>query len=293
MSGISRRDRAVVFIALLAAAVLVGMAVRSGTGGGAADLPREPLVVAAQTGVWLVFAADILVTAAIVDAIWYHRRLAKPGKPRHWTSTLALYLASMTPTILALIVLLYVRKPNGGGALFPMPGAGGFGAPRFGAASDFKASTTSAVDAWLGLVFAILIVIAFLAWLFWPAVNRRETRSRVPQIDAVVAVAVEESLEVLGSMTDPRQAIIAAYASMEASMSRAGWPRRASEAPVEFVTRILAAAAGMSGDLMRLTELFEVAKFSDHVVGERMRDDAIGALSGIRERLRVAAASTA
>ena len=76
-------------------------------------------------------------------------------------------------------------------------------------------------------------------------------------------------------------------------MSRAGWPRRASEAPVEFVTRILAAAAGMSGDLMRLTELFEVAKFSDHVVGERMRDDAIGALSGIRERLRVAAASTA
>jgi len=293
MSGVSRRDRALVFFALVGVAVLVGMAVRPGDGGGVADLPREPLVVAVQTGVWLVFAADILVTAAIVDALWYHRRLSKPRKPRHWTSTLAIYIASLMPTLFAVAIIVFVRKRNGGGALFPIPGAGAFGAPRFGAVSNPAGATASVVDQWLGLALAALIVIVFLAWLFWPASRRREIRVRAPQLEAIVTVAVEESLDLLRSMADPRQAIIAAYASMEGSMSRAGWPRRLSEAPVEFVTRILAAAAGMSGDLMRLTELFEVAKFSDHVIDERMRDDAIRALSGIRERLRVAAAGSA
>ena len=36
----------------------------------------------------------------------------------------------------------------------------------------------------------------------------------------------------------------------------------------------------------RLTALFEEAKFSDHVVDERMREDALGALSAIRRDLR-------
>lgn len=293
MPGVSRRERSLVFVALIGVAVLVGMAVRSGAGGGSADLPKEPLVVAVQTGVWLVFAADILVTAAIVDALWHHRRMTKLGKPRRWTSTLVLYAVSLMPTFLAMVIILFVRKPNGGGALFGMPGAGGFGFPGFGATSNAAASTTSTVDAWLGFLFAALIVIVFLAWLFWPDARHPESKVRAPQLEAVVTMAVEESLEVLRSIADPRQAIIAAYASMEASMSRAGWPRRVSEAPLEFVTRILAAVAGMSGDLMRLTDLFEVAKFSDHMIDQRMRDDAIVALSGIREQLRVATAAPA
>jgi hypothetical protein len=289
MSVISRRDRALVFVALIGVAVFVGMAVRAGGGGGAVEVPKEPLVVAVQTAVWLVLAADILLTAAIVDALWHHRGLARARQPRHWI----LYLGSLVPTILAGLLLLFIHKQNGGAALSLIPGAGLFGAPRFGATPHAAGSTTSAVAPWLGLVFAALIVIVFLAWLFWPAPKRVITRTRPPQPETMVTMAVDESLELLRAMPDPRQAIIAAYSSMERSMSRAGWARRLSEAPIEFVTRILTAVAGVSDDLVRLTELFEVAKFSDHVIDERMRDDAIGALSGIRDRLQTAAPSSA
>jgi hypothetical protein len=47
----------------------------------------------------------------------------------------------------------------------------------------------------------------------------------------------------------------------------------------------------MSGALSRLTNLFEVAKFSAHEIDEAMRADAIGALSDIRERLHASVAS--
>ncbi|HET9782124.1 MAG TPA: DUF4129 domain-containing protein [Candidatus Dormibacteraeota bacterium] len=283
MSGVSRRDLVLAFAALVGVAVLVGMAVRPESAAGGFDLPREPLVVAVQTVVWLVLAADILMTAAIVDALWYSRRLAKPRKPRHW---ITIYLGALVPSLLAAVLIVFIRKQAGGGALTTlMSGAGAFGAPRLGPTSGLAGSPTSTVAPWLGLVLAALIVIAFLGWLFWPDSKRRETGARVPQLEAAVAQAVEESLDVLRAMPDPRQAIIASYSSMERSMSRAGWPRRLSEAPLEFVTRMLAAVAGMSDDLTRLTELFEVAKFSDHVIDEGMRDDAIGALSGIRNRL--------
>lgn len=277
------------FVALVGVAVFVGMAVRPGAGGGAVELPREPLVVAVQTGLWLILAADVLMTVAIADALWHHRGLNRTRQRRHWL----LYLGSLVPTFLAGLLILFIHKQNGGAALSLIPGAGIFGAPRFGASSNAAGATTSAVAPWLGLVLALLIVIVFLAWLFWPAPKRTQTRTRSRQPGPVVMAAVDESLEVLRAMPDPRQAIIAAYSSMERSMSRAGWARRLSEAPVEFVTRILSAVAGMSADLVRLTELFEVAKFSDHVIDERMRDDAIGALSGIRERLQTAAASSA
>ena len=92
---------------------------------------------------------------------------------------------------------------------------------------------------------------------------------------------------------DPRRAIIAAYASMEGSMYSAGMPRRLSEAPVEYVTRVLSTLVGVSAGLTRLTELFEIAKFSDHEIDEGMRADAIGALSQIRDQLREMAAAPA
>lgn len=285
MSGVSRRDLLLVFGALVGIAVLVGLAVRPGAGAGAVDLPAEPLIVGVQTVLWLVVAADILLTAAIVDALWQRRGLPRTNRPRGWI----LYLGSLLPTFMAAVLILFIRKQNGGGALSLMPGGGIFGAPRFSATSNAAGATASTVTPWFGFVLALLILVVFLAWLLWPSGKRRETRVRVPQPEAVVNVAVEESLEVLRSIRDPRRAIIAAYSAMERSMSGAGWPRRASEAPVEFVTRVLAAIAGMSADLNRLTELFEVAKFSDHVIDERMREDAIGALSGIRERLHAAA----
>ena len=287
MAGLLRRDRALVFVVLVAVAVLVGMAVRAGGGGGASDISAEPLVIAGQTVVWLILAADVLITAAIIDAARTQSAHRPPRKPRRWTDTLAMYLAAITPSLFAAALILYVRRRSGGGAVMSIPGLFGSGALRVNRGSSIAAAAGSNEATWLGLLFAILIVVVFLGWLFWPAPQRRRTAvRRAPPPPNPVVAAVEESLETLREIPDPRRAIIAAYASMEGSMFRAGLPRRLSEAPVEYVTRILAALVGLSIDLTRLTQLFELAKFSNHEIDEPMRTEAIGALSNIREQLR-------
>ena len=287
MSGMSRRDRTLAFITLVGVALFVGVAARPGAGSGFAGIGAEPLAVASQTALWLIVAADIFVTAAIVYALWSGRDFQREQlRRRPWTVALASYIAVATPTLLAALLVLLVRRSNSPGllmlrALLAAPSS------RVPPASHLAASATSGQDTWIGLLLALLIVSAFLAWLFWPAPRRAaHARSWVTPVDPAVSSAVEESLDALRSIPDPRRAIIAAYSAMELAMSRAGMPRRFSEAPAEFLSRILEKVAGISRDLDRLTHLFEVAKFSDHDVDEEMRSGAIAALSGIRDRLQ-------
>lgn len=287
MSGLSRRDRTLAFLALVAVAVLVGVASRPGAGTGFAGVGAEPLAVASQTALWLIVAADIFVTVAIVYALWTEREFQRERlRKRPWTVTLASYIAIASPTLLAALLVLLVRRSNSPG-LVALRGLLAAPSSRLPAASRVAASATSGQDTVIGILLAALIVVAFLAWLFWPAPRRAApARSWVTPVDQAVSSAVEESLDALRSIADPRRAIIAAYSAMEVSMSRAGMSRRDSEAPAEFVTRMLNKVAGVSRDLERLTHLFELAKFSDHEVDEEMRSGAIAALSGIRDRLR-------
>lgn len=106
---------------------------------------------------------------------------------------------------------------------------------------------------------------------------------------ASTVAAVELSLDALRAEPDPRRAVIKAYAAMEVSLSRSGLGRRRSEAPVEYLQRVLAAPTGTSDELRTITSLFQHAKFSRHAVDEAMRGQAIGAL----ERIRVAAGGQA
>lgn len=120
------------------------------------------------------------------------------------------------------------------------------------------------------------------------AVERR--RSDVPQTegDADRVGAIVEALDLsIGDLRvepDARRAIIAAYARMEAAFTAVGLPRRPAEAPYEFLVRALR-ELDASAAASRLTELFELAKFSDHAATLTMRDEAIDALLAIRDEL--------
>ena len=107
-----------------------------------------------------------------------------------------------------------------------------------------------------------------------------------PMVDAV-----DEGIDELRSIADPRRAIIAAYSSMETSLVRAGVRRKRSDTPIEFLSRALAAVLGISTDAGRLTYLFEFAKFSPHDVDESMRADALSALLNIRARVTATASA--
>ena len=101
-----------------------------------------------------------------------------------------------------------------------------------------------------------------------------------------LAFALDESLDDLRTEPDLRRAIIAAYARMERTLAGAGIPRRASEAPLEYLARALTELDASAGAVTRLTDLFEWAKFSQHEPDERMRADAVDALEAIRDELR-------
>jgi hypothetical protein len=97
---------------------------------------------------------------------------------------------------------------------------------------------------------------------------------------------VEDTLADLYAETDPRRAIIAAYARVERLFAMYGLPRDPTEAPVEYLDRVLPELRASGSALRRLTALFEWAKFSVHEIDRPMRDEAIEALIEVRNELR-------
>ena len=112
--------------------------------------------------------------------------------------------------------------------------------------------------------------------------------------DAEVARrAVEAALQPLHDPTDPRAAVIAAYARMERALGAYGVPRRRAEAPLEYLDRVARELPGQRSArrlVFELTHLFERAKFSPHAVDAEMKEDAIASLASLRDELRGAPA---
>ncbi len=117
-------------------------------------------------------------------------------------------------------------------------------------------------------------------------------RKREELQDAPVVVALSEllaeTLDDLRREADPRRAVIRAYAKMEETMAAKGLPRRETEAPLEYLQRVLDAVQASGHSVRGLTQLFQRARFSTHEIDARMKDDAIDALSGLRAELEAA-----
>jgi Domain of unknown function (DUF4129) len=110
--------------------------------------------------------------------------------------------------------------------------------------------------------------------------------------DAEVARrAVEAALEPLREPTDPRGAVIAAYARLEKVLAERDLGRRTPEAPREYLARVLGEQGMPERSLTTLTSLFEEARFSVHPIPESAPrraqnelENARGALAAIDER---------
>ena len=143
--------------------------------------------------------------------------------------------------------------------------------------------------AWLPVLVTVgLIVLAVGAW--WVAGRARKHARGEFRLGLAhaVAQAVNESLDDLYAETDPRRAVIAAYARLERVLADHGVARRPSEAPLEYLARILASLQVGDEAVATLTHLFERAKFSQHAVGPEMKEQAIAALVTVRDELLVA-----
>ncbi len=139
-----------------------------------------------------------------------------------------------------------------------------------------------------GIGATALLAAAVAAVWFASRTTAQPDKEKLERAEAFSA-ALDESLADLRAEPDPRRAIIAAYARMERALAAAGLPRRPAEAPLEYLERALLELAATAASARRLTDLFRVAKFSDHPLDAQAKDEAIDALEAVRDELRATA----
>ena len=119
--------------------------------------------------------------------------------------------------------------------------------------------------------------------------NRREG-ARERALAEQLADLLDDTLDDLRDEPDARRAVIAAYARMERALGLHGLPAHEADAPFEYLARVLSDLQVSEPAIRTLTELYAVAKFSDHRIDAEMKEQAIEALESIRDDLRAVGA---
>lgn len=273
-------------LGLVGLAALVGIGSRSGAIElGGPVLPPEPIVVLVQTGLYLGVALDLLLMAGLVYLFW-------PSEPHQFRRALKLALLLIPIILFAIAVGLFAAAPPGGPGSVGLPSgstSAGPGALPQAQSSAFAATrSTNGVLPWISLGLALAVVlVGILAWVMSERRRRLSAQVLGSKPRETMTEAIEEGIETLLSHPDPRLAVIAAYSVMEKAFARAGSARRIYETPLEFVGRILSSVPSAGADATKLAELFELARFSQHEIDEKMRVVAVRTLTNIRRQLQV------
>jgi hypothetical protein len=137
---------------------------------------------------------------------------------------------------------------------------------------------------WIALV--VLASTAGYGYYRWRASKAAFAARAVPlTVSEDLAATIGDAIDDLEAEPDARKAVIAAYARMEAVLSRNGFTRVPSETAIEYLRRILLGLTSRGDAVSRLTTLFEQAKFSRREIDGLMKQNAIGALREIRDGL--------
>lgn len=134
-------------------------------------------------------------------------------------------------------------------------------------------------------IFAIIAGLGVTALI--ASHRRRQKLVREITVAQELLAMLDETLDDLRAETDPRKAVIAAYARMEKILAAHDLARRPSEAPLEYLRRVLTELRVTEDAVTKLTTLFERAKFSEHEIGPEAKEEAIDALVSLRDDLRV------
>lgn len=268
--------------ALLALLAIVGLASRghlAGAGGGPTRHVPADIVL---EYVLLLLAVVAIVVVPLVVMGFRQARDEPDTLPQRGNWMLRLFIAMTLLALVALGRLLYVHWRHGDDS--PDKGLNGI-RPKI---PQPPASNRVAHFDWVPVivVFSVVAVAATVgAFLYLRA--RRRRGPNAARAALALSEALDESLDDLRREQDARRAVIAAYARMERALAATGLPRRAAEAPLEYLGRVLRDLLRTSASsVTRLTDLFERAKFSHHAVGPEMKVEAIAALVAVRDELR-------
>jgi len=231
---------------------------------------------------WIVavIAGGVLLVYGLMQRKAIAKHIAVAGYPR-FTVVSWLVFAGM----LAVIVWLFKNwRPEGRKTVEEEGVFGGNPVPTTPEQTPLRQYEPSL--SWLPVVVVVgLVAAAAIAYLI---ASRRSRRPRDPQAELAeeLAAALDEALDDLRAESDPRRAIIAAYAHLERVLAANGVPRLRSETPDEYLVRVLHDLELTPDAIGRLTALFTQAKFSHHAVDDTMKEGAIAALEQVRDELR-------
>jgi len=128
---------------------------------------------------------------------------------------------------------------------------------------------------WAALVLAVFAV-AYWVWRVLPRPPAKTTATSVagglgtgdssPDAPAVQE-GVRAAQQLLDTVTDPTDAVLAAWVALEDAAARSGVPRRPADTPTELTSRVLAATEADEGAVTTLLGLYHRARFSADGVG--------------------------
>jgi len=166
---------------------------------------------------------------------------------------------------------------------------GGLGLASGRAAPATGGRTGYVLPAWLPWTILAIVLVAILAGVAALVLRRGRAPAGAPE-PAAAGEAVQAAIAALEAGADPRGAVIAAYAAMQRTLAAHGLVRSPSEAPREFLRRVLVANRAAEEDAGTLTGLFEEARFSTHPISERTRERALSALRSLELRPQIGGA---
>jgi hypothetical protein len=270
------RRTAIAVAAVVVLLVVVGASARRPLDGGAAapSLPVWPLLFVVGAGIVLGAALAAATLTPLGRDPRERARRVRPGP-------LTIAVCVLVPLAILAAVLHPVRLDR---EAVPNRAPLGSHEPRQPRPANPGSERGSGAAALAAGIAAGIVAVAAVGVV---AARRRRQRPGLGELGARTAVAAgaRDALEEIAIPADPRAAVLAAYARMEAALARVGLGRRASEAPREYLARFEAALGGGRGPAERLTALFERARFSPHAIDERLRAEALDALTALRTEL--------
>ncbi|MHB1522612.1 MAG: DUF4129 domain-containing protein [Candidatus Dormibacteria bacterium] len=240
-------------------------------------------------------AVDLAIVLTLFLIPWRRfREVGRPGAPvaklsRGMKARLVLLAASLVVAQWLVLALTLQRRAH------PRVGVSGGGPTAQGLPGSHPGGTVPVADtlllgALLGLVFGLVVI---------GLVIRQRRRSSgwrardagiapAPGLPEELAGALDAGLEELESSSDPRRAVLLSYARMERTLGERGLPRQQFETHLEYLERALRGLRASPRSLRRLTDLFELARYSQHEVRPTDRSEAEAALAQLRDELRSA-----
>ena len=271
-----REHRRVVGLVGIATAVL-GLLILSAVG--ARSLPGTTRSLALSWTVDVIQIIQVGLGVLIIGAILWGLVAQRRGKDGQRTKERSRRKSPLGVLIViaAIALLIFVIPRRGPSVLEESPSALNFSQVDFLPIEDVGA-------AWPLLVLITGVAVAVLAirMLTQPEEEIDEEKAHPGEL---LADTLTDALDELSWSDDPRSVIIRAYRTIEAALGRAGLPRRHSEAPREYLHRVLTGAHVQQDSITRLTTLFELARYSDHVMDAVDRREAIEAMESVRSEL--------